>query len=165
MRSQNLTRRDVIEDPELAYKSALNLLSYRKRTRLEMEQRLGKRFSKRAIEGVIRRLIKVGYLDDLQFAKDWTEGRGKNKPRSGSLIRSELRKKGIENELVLLVTADVDDDSNAYSAGLKHVRALNGVPRQKVVSRLTGYLQRRGFSTAVVLRTVNKLALERDQWC
>lgn len=162
MRLQNLTRRDVIEDPDLAYKSGLNLLSYRKRTLLEMGQRLGKRFSKRAVDGAIRRLIKIGYLDDLQFAKDWTESRGKNKPRSGSLIRRELRKKGIENELTLLVTADVDDDSNAYSAGLKHLRVLNGLQRQKVLSRLTGYLKRRGFSTAVVLRAVKKLTLERD---
>ena len=162
MRSQNLPRRDVIEDQELAYKSALNLLSYRKRTRVEIGQRLGKRFSKRAVDGAIRRLIKIGYLDDLQFAKDWTESRGRNKPRSASLIRSELRKKGIGNEMALLVTDEVDDDSNAYSAGLKHLRVLNGLQRQKVLSRLTGYLKRRGFSTAVVLRVVKKLTLERE---
>ena len=162
MRSQSLNRRDVIEDPDLAYKSALNLLSYRNRTQLEMRQRLGERFSKLAVDGAIRRLINIGYLDDLQFAKDWTESRGKNKPRSASLIRNELRKKGIANEMVVAVTADVDDDSNAFSAGLKHLKVLHGLHRHKVLIRLTGYLKRRGFSTAVASRAVKKLTLERD---
>ena len=162
MRSQSLNRRDAIEDSEMAYKSALNLLSYRQRTQLEMRQRLGERFSKLAVDGAIRRLVNIGYLDDLQFAKDWTESRSKNKPRSASLIRNELRKKGIANELAVAVTADVDDDSNAFSAGLKHLKMLQGLHRHKVLSRLTGYLNRRGFSAAVVLRVVKKLALERE---
>ena len=84
-----------IAEPERAYLSGLRLLSYRSRSRLEMRQRLGKRFSAEAVEEAVSRLEESGYLDDASFARSWKEGREAHKPRSANLVRRELRHKGV----------------------------------------------------------------------
>ena len=73
-----------MSESERAYQSGLRLLSYRSRSRLEMRQRLGKRFSTEAVEEAVSRLEEMGYLDDASFAKSWKEGREARKPRSAN---------------------------------------------------------------------------------
>ena len=149
-------------EPERAYLSGLRLLSYRSRSRLEMRQRLGKRFSAEAVEEAVSRLEESGYLDDASFARSWKEGREAHKPRSATLIRHELRHKGVSKELADSVTADMDDEASAYEAGRRCLKTLRGVDKATFRRRLGNYLRRRGFATGLVIRTVDKLWRERS---
>ena len=151
-----------IAEPERAYLSGLRLLSYRSRSRLEMRQRLGKRFSAEAVEEAVSRLEESGYLDDASFARSWKEGREAHKPRSATLIRHELHRKGVSKELAESVTADMDDEASAYEAGRRRLKTLTGVDKGTFRRRMGNYLRRRGFATRLVIRTVDKLWQERS---
>ena len=151
-----------MSESERAYLSGLRLLSYRSRTRLEMRQRLGKRFSAEAVEEATSRLEEMGYLNDASFARSWKEGREARKPRSATLIRHELRHKGVSKDLAESVTAGMDDETSAYEAGRRHLNTLRGVDKRTFRRRMGNYLRRRGFATGLVIRTVDKLWPERS---
>ena len=58
--------------------------------------------------------------------------------------------------------AGLDDDANAYRAGLGRMRSLGGLDYVAFRRRLEGYLQRRGFGTGVVRKAVERLWRERS---
>ena len=151
-----------MSESERAYLSGLRLLSYRSRSRLEMRQRLSKRFSEEAVAEAVSRLEESGYLDDASFARSWKEGREDHKPRSATLIRRELRYRGVSNELAESVTAGMDDEASAYEAGRRRLSALRGVDKRTFRRRMGNYLRRRGFATGLVIRTVDRLWQERS---
>ena len=151
-----------IPESERAYLSGLRLLSYRSRSRLEMRQRLSKRFSAEAVEEAMSRLEERSYLDDASFARNWKEGREARKPRSATLIRHELRRKGVSKDLAESVTAGMDDEASAYEAARRHLNTLRGVDKRTFRRRMGNYLRRRGFATGLVISTVDKLWEERS---
>ncbi len=158
------SRREQIgmSESERAYLSGLRLLSYRSRSRLEMHQRLSKRFSAEAVAEAVSRLEESGYLDDASFARSWKEGREAHKPRSATLVRRELRHRGVSNELAESVTAGMDDEASAYEAGRRRLNVLRGVDKGTFRRRMGNYLRRRGFATGLVIRTVDRLWEERS---
>jgi len=89
-------------DPEnRAYEKALRLLTVRSRTRKELKQRLvAERFSERVAEKVLDRLAGAGLIDDKKFAVDRARAMGKGKGWGPRKLRSDLLKKGIENEAI-----------------------------------------------------------------
>ena len=58
---------------------------------------------------------------------------------------------------------DMDDDENAYAAGAKAARRLAKLDPAVFRRRLWAYLKRRGFSSAVTRRTVERLLQEADE--
>jgi regulatory protein len=89
-------------DPEnRAYEKALRLLTVRSRTRKELKQRLvAERFSDKVAEQVLERLVSAGLIDDKKFAIDRARAMGKGKGWGPRKLRSDLLKKGIENEAI-----------------------------------------------------------------
>jgi len=89
-------------DPEnRAYEKALRLLTVRSRTRKELKQRLvAERFSDKVAEQVLERLTATGLIDDKKFAIDRARAMGKGKGWGPRKLRSDLLKKGIENEAI-----------------------------------------------------------------
>ena len=89
-------------DPEnRAYEKALRLLTVRSRTRKELKQRLvAERFSDKVAEQVLERLAATGLIDDKKFAIDRARSMGKGKGWGPRKLRSDLLKKGIENEAI-----------------------------------------------------------------
>ena len=58
------------------------------------------------VERVIERLVEIGYLDDLDFARAWVESRDRARPRGAVALRRELGRKGVPDEVVAEVLAD-----------------------------------------------------------
>src|ERR1051325_7824175 len=83
------------------YVSAINFLSYRPRSEREVAMRLRKKgHAPDLIATVLERLRKRGYVDDLEFARFWVGNRMAFSPRGPRLLRSELRQKGVSQEVV-----------------------------------------------------------------
>lgn len=136
--------------------AALRLLSYRPRSEVEMKQRLGLRFEADIIDGVIGQLKERRMLDDAAFARFWKEDREAFRPRSRVLLEQELRRKGVDSEVVSQALMGVDDEELAHRAAQKKGRNLErdyDVFRRK----LGAYLVRRGFSYEVTNRTVQRV--------
>ena len=144
--------------------AALNLLSYRARTRRELETRLRKKgFSAARIRPCLDGLEGKGLLDDEAVAAAFVRDRLRHRPRGRSRLASELRAKGLDAELASEAIERVFADEEVTDAGLATEAVESWMSRQgaatlealaaegraperdKARRRLYGYLARRGF--------------------
>ena len=143
-----------------ANSAALRFISYKPRSEAEVRMRLRRNFPADLTEKVVTALKKRSLLDDVTFANLWRDARVSLNPRSATTIRHELISKGIDQELATETVSSVDDRDCAYRVALKFARRLQHTNISSFNRKLTGYLQRRGFSTSV---TRNALTRVRDE--
>jgi regulatory protein len=148
---------DAVEN---SYQKAIHFLSYRPRSSAEVRKNLGKRgIPQNLIEITMDRLEKAGLVNDHEFARIWIENRNSFQPRSKSLLRLELRRKGLSDEVVQLALSEeqVDEEILAIKAARNYARRLAGKDWLEFRKKLMGYLARRGFSystlSSVILKT------------
>jgi regulatory protein len=138
--------------------AALRYLSYRLRSEFELRERLVRRgFDGDSVATAIARLKAQGLVDDLAFAQFWKENRQSFSPRSQWLTRHELKQKGVTDDVIERVVADVDDEDSAYRAAIAKARRLPVNDYQGFRRRLGEYLKRRGFGYGVINNTVKKI--------
>jgi regulatory protein len=75
----------------------------------------------------------------------------------------ELRRKGVAEDIIERVVEDIDDEDNAYRAGVKKARSLSRSDYRQFRRRLGDHLRRRGFGYGVINGTVNRLWQEQDE--
>lgn len=133
-----------------AHEAALRLLSYRARSEHEMRTRLTMRgILPAVIDEEIERLRRSGLLDDEKFARAWVEDRKRIAPRGRRMLRYELLGRGIEAESIELVTRDIDDRETAVDLARNRARKISTADYHTFFSRMTSFLQRRGFDYEV----------------
>lgn len=138
-----------------AHAIALRLLSSRARSEKEMRTRLAMRgIGPTAIDAEIERLLKAGLLDDEQFARSWVEDRKRLAPRGRRMLRYELLGRGIQPESVDLATQDVDDLATALELARGRARGSALDSYERFMSRVGGFLRRRGFDSAVTMQAL-----------
>ena len=105
------------------------------------------------------RLEEESFLDDARFSREWLENRSAFRPRGVSLIKAELRQKGVSNEVIetSLAQADLQESELALKAAQRVVGRYAALPQKTFRLRLGAFLQRRGFSFAVASTTVRRL--------
>ncbi len=138
--------------------AAMHYLSYRPRSEFELRERLNRRnFDGDSVEEVLARLKERGLVNDTEFAQFWQDNRQEFSPRSSSLTRLELRRKGVAEEIIGQVVSPVSDGESAYRAARDKARRLAVSDYQSFRRRLGDYLRRRGFSYGVINNTVEQL--------
>ena len=142
--------------------SAAHFMSFRPRSIQEVRQNLAeKEHPAEVIEAAINRLTAMGYLDDEAFAGFWVQNRGEFKPLSHRALRQELRQKGVADEIITTVLESKDEGEMAYQAASGRVRRFKGLTQRDFRTKLTSFLQRRGFSYStskdVVTRMIEEL--------
>lgn len=154
--------------------AALNLLSYRARTRAELRRRLVAKGHRPArVDPCLDRLTARGLLDDAAVAAAFVRDRLRHRPRGKTRLRQELRGLGVQAELAARVVDDVLDEEEVTESALARlvveawlarqstatVRALTSSRRdaasEKAYRRLHGYLARRGFAGAALSGAVD----------
>jgi regulatory protein len=144
--------------------AALHYLGYRPRSEAELRERLKRRgFDGDNVEAAIAKLREQGLVNDLAFAQFWKDNRQSFSPRSQWLTRSELRQKGVAEDIIGQVIADVDDEDSAYRVAMSRVRKLPTADYdyQSFRRRLGEHLKRRGFDYRVINNTVQKVWQEK----
>jgi len=145
------------------FDAALHYLSYRPRSENEVKQRLRRRgFDKKVIEEVISKLKERRLIDDVSFSEYWRSNRLSFSPRSGRLIKLELRQKGVAAETADEVVKDLDDEDYVYEAGLRKAGRLSNSDYDDFRRRLFGHLRRRGFNYEAVNLAVARLWQEKQ---
>ena len=142
--------------------AALRFLSYRPRSEAEVKSRLRTRFPDRIVHKVMASLKEQKLVDDEAFASLWRDSRESLNPRSAAAIRWELISKGVASVIARSAVQDMDDQRNANCAGLKLARQLTQSDFPTFHNKLWGYLQRRGFSTSLIRKTITRLWEDRD---
>ncbi len=144
--------------------AALNLISYRARTRSELRRRLRQKgFRPARIDPCLDRLEERGFIDDEAVAAAFVRDRLRHRPRGKARLSSELREKGLTSEVAERAIQQVFDDEKVTDHELAQEVAEGWVRRQnaqalaalaqespsperdKARRRLNGYLARRGF--------------------
>jgi regulatory protein len=99
-------RRAEVSDPDVVMEAAATFLSVRSRSVEETRRRLRHLGYPPALcDQVVDRLVALGYLDDLAFARAWVESRDRARPRGEVALRRELQLKGISDGTIADVLA------------------------------------------------------------
>jgi regulatory protein len=149
----------------------LRLLTARARTRTELAESLTKRgYPDDVSARVLDRLAQVGLVDDRDFAEQWVRSRRVNAGKGKRALASELRTKGIDDELIADALADIDSAAERARAEqlvadkLRRERLTDESDDAKVARRLVGMLARRGYGQTLAFDVVKvALASERER--
>ncbi|AXE38967.1 regulatory protein RecX [Acidipropionibacterium virtanenii] len=132
---------------------ALTRLDARARTRAELAGTLaGKQVPEEVAGRVLDRLEELGLVDDTDFAERWTTRRHESKGLSRRALAEELRRKGVDQQIVADAVAAVSDDDEVSAAtrlAVARLRAGEGVEEQRLTRRVLGALARKGYGSEV----------------
>lgn len=146
---------DVLLDEERndAYMKAARFLGFRPRTSKEVRQRLQQEgYEDGLIDETLQRLANERYIDDKEFAKQWTEQRIHSQKKGKALIRQELLQKGVDRDHIQEVLQQIDPEEELQSAvdiGGKKWRQTSGETLDRK-RKTAAFLMRRGYSGGVV---------------
>lgn len=131
---------------------AFHFIGYRPRSIEEVRTRLSREYySLETVERVIERLIELGMLDDCKFAREFAEGRLRNRGYGPMRIRQDLRQKGISLQIIEAEISRAFEHTSpedlAAKAAEKIFRRLSRFSDTHIrKKKLSDYLLRRGFS-------------------
>ncbi|MCX7785727.1 MAG: RecX family transcriptional regulator [candidate division WOR-3 bacterium] len=135
------------------------LLSYRMRTKKEIEDRLRhKDFSPSIIKDVMTELENQGLIDDRKFAQAFARDRINFSLKGKHLIFAELRKKGISQQDIESVLND-PEIINGEESALKRIiekyqNRYKKYPLQERKQKFYTLLTRRGFSYPMIKKVL-----------
>ncbi len=140
---------------EQAFEIAGRFLGTRPRSRWEVEQRLRKAGTTDEVMAVtLARLERIGFVDDVAFARWWVEQRDRHAPRGRMALETELRAKRIPPAIIAglrEVPADeepISEDDRADAALERHLKGRPLPDDPKALQRVGMFLVRRGFDPA-----------------
>nr|WP_238390590.1 MULTISPECIES: recombination regulator RecX [unclassified Mycolicibacterium] len=156
---------------EQAKNVCLRLLTVRARTRAELTEQLTKRGYEEDLSAkVLDRLAEVGLIDDEDFAEQWVRSRHANAGKGKRALAVELRKKGVDSDVIDAALADLDPAAERQRAEqlvrdkLRRERLSDDDGDVKVTRRLVGMLARRGYNQSMAFDVVSvELAGERER--
>ena len=167
--AEDYARVERAESGDRAFQAALRLLEARLRSVAELRDRLRrKEFADEQIDAAIERLTGLGMLDDAAFARLWVESRQAVRPRGASVLRDELRRKGIDRTLAEAILSDErltgGEDERAMQIARGALAKYAGSPNRAAFQRrLGGYLQRRGFGFEIIGPIIDTLWAELQE--
>jgi regulatory protein len=162
---------DSASREEQARALCLRLLTARARTRAELAGQLTKRGYPDDVSAlVLDRLTAVGLGDDEDFAEQWVRSRRVNAGKGRRALASELRTKGIDDDVIAAALEDMDSDAERSRAEqlvadkLRRERLTDDADDVKVTRRLVAMLARRGYIQSMAFDVVKvALASERER--
>lgn len=152
-------------DPEAVARSiCLSQLEHAPRTRAELAAVLARRgVPAEAAAAVLGRFAEVGLIDDALFARMWVDSRHRGRGLARAALRSELRRKGVDDADVAAAVEGLDPGTELETARAFVARRLpstRGLQTQARVRRLAGMLARKGYPAGTAYRVVREALAE-----
>lgn len=148
-----------------AHTIALRLLERQPRTRAELATALARRgVPEPAAGAVLDRLTDVGLIDDAAFAAAWVDSRHRSRGLARRALRDELRRRGVDPEIVAEAVDRVsgaDEAAAARTLVQRRLRSMTRLPVDAQRRRLVAMLGRKGFTGSLAQRVVSD-ALRAD---
>lgn len=162
MSSSNLTSQNELVDPySFAQSIALHALAPRAKSRAELAAHLAKRgVASEVAEAVLNDLELSGFINDLDFARAWSSSRQRQKKLSRRVIASELRVKGVSQDIIDEISGDISDDhefEQALALAERKFRSISQLEFPKIYQRIASLLARKGYGHAMASRVVRHL--------
>jgi len=141
-------------------KILLDQLTGQPRSKAELAGKLArKQVPPEVAERLLTRFEEVGLVDDVAFARDWVQSRHTGRGLARRALSFELRRKGVDDEVIAEAVSDLDADDEAATARQLVRRKLPSLARFDHVTqmrRLTGMLARKGYSSGIAYRVVRE---------
>lgn len=141
-----------------ALERAVAFLAGRARTERELLtclKRCG--YTERAIARVMQRLTQAGYINDAQFADQWTLSRT-SRAVGKRRIAQELRQKGVDPETIDAAMEQIDEDDMmdaAKALAEKLLARTRGKDDRDIRRKVTAALIRRGYDYATARQALD----------
>lgn len=148
------------EEKNKVINHALNLLSFRQRSEKEIYTSLKRKgYEEVYIEHAIDYCRTQKYLDDRSFAKAFIKDKLNINKLGGQRIKYELQKKGVSQEIIdeLLVLDKDDQLEAAFKLAEKKLPSYKKDDRNAVYRKLSGFLQRKGYSYEIVSKVMREV--------
>lgn len=152
-----------MHDPFETYRNiSYRYLSIRNRSEKEMKDYLLKRnASPEIIDQVITLLKEQKFLNDVAFARSWIRSRALLKPKGRSVLKMELKQKGVAAEIIETVLTESSEDTpdeltQAKQLIAKRMGKFSGRPRQEIYNKVGSFLARRGFSWEIAKKAIDE---------
>jgi len=157
--------------------AAFRFLSIRSRSEVEIANFLSKKalvksIPSRVVSRVSQRLKELEYINDHKFAREFVSSRLHGKPKGERVIRSELKQKGVNEDIINAVVAESPELGDIVLMRELAVKALGRklsryttFKREECSRKLYDFVIRRGFSASVARSLVDdycKKAYNRD---
>lgn len=151
---------------DVARTIVLRQLTMAPRSRKQLEDKLrAKGCADEVAETVLDRMSEVGLIDDEAFAGMVVRSQQATRGLGRRGIAQELRRKGVDDELIREQLDGIDDEAErdrAMELARKKMRTLQGLEYAAQQRRLAGMLARKGYSPSLVMSVVREL-LQEDQ--
>ena len=151
--------------PEVDSESAARAIVLRRltasaRTRHELDEDLTDRgIPPEVIERVLDRFEEVGLVNDAEFADLWVASRHRTRGTARSVLRRELRNKGVSDDLAESALASISSEDELVRARAlidRKLITLRSASRDHAQRRLVAYLLRRGYQGGIAFAVVSQ---------
>ena len=151
---------DPADQEAVARRILLDQLAAKPHSRSELATKLAKkRVPTEIATRMLDRFEEVGLIDDAAFARDWVRSRQAGRGLAPRALAVELRRKGVDHEVVSQAVGAVDHADEMEAARRLVRRRLPSLQRldsATVVRRLTSMLARKGYSSGVAFSVVRE---------
>ncbi len=146
-----LNERELKRAKNVAYR----YLTIRPRSRQEVERKLCDReFPPQVVSAVVDHLLRFGYLNDEEFARQWAADRMRSRGFGRRRIEQELRLRGIGRETIATALEGLfngeSEQELARREAEKKLRTLSRFEPDVRKRRLAGFLERKGFPSEII---------------
>ncbi len=155
----------LIKENQLFYlkQKAFKLLGRRLHSVRELKIKLSQKgYETQNIDTVVSELIHSGYLNDYEFAFQFSEENIKNKLWGANKISAELKKRGIDRDIISRVLNEKfpsgNSSRNAAQLVEKKMKSISGknIEPQKLKVKLLSFLASRGYDYETSKNVVEK---------
>lgn len=152
---------DAEPDPEAVARSiVLRQLAMAPRSRAQLEDKLRARHCPPEVaQRVLDRFTEVGLVDDRAYARSLVRSRQETKGLARRALAHELRRKGVDDDIVAQSLADIEppqEEDQARRLVEKRLRTLHGLDPAVQTRRLAGMLARKGYPSALSYRVISE---------
>ena len=158
----------ILNAPAL-YEYAVGALSRRMRSVAELKRLLRQKNiegddREAVIEAVIRKLKEQKYLNDADFAAQYTSYRKSNEKFGKLRVITDLKQKGIHGDVIEKAISLAYEDVNEEQLAREHLnrKRMKKPATQKESARIYRALARAGFSSRVIFKVLKKWDVDEE---
>jgi regulatory protein len=158
-----------ILDPPALYEYAVGALSRHMRSVAELKRLLRQKNiegddREAVIEAVIRKLKDQKYLNDADFAAQYTSYRKSNEKFGKLRVITDLKQKGVHGEVIENAISVAYEDVNEEQLAREHLarKRLKKPATQKESARIYRALARAGFSSRVIFKVLKQWDVDEE---
>lgn len=141
------------------YDNALKFLSFRPRSRKEVETRLKKKgVDTNESNLILEKLDGLKLLDDEEFSKWWITQRKTFRPKGWRIIKIELLQKGISREIIDSLAPEEKEDQEALRILEKKWSSWHRLDKTSRREKAARFLQSRGYDWEITKKAIDQLA-------